>query len=133
MRAARRARRWVTGAVLLASWMAAPVPARTADPAPNCLEPLLHQPSATAAALLEIADRDGLWVFGTRLAGDMLVPSRVDYSYDLETLARSVTVHAQLRRPLPVPHQEGCAAYAVSATLDAAGRLIDSEAHVWCR
>lgn len=90
-------------------------------------------PHSVVATYLKAVDRGELRVFGHRLDRAMISPKRVDYAFELDSPIPVVRVYSELRQPMAVPNQKDCEVRAVSAILDDAGRIADSEAHIWRR
>ena len=95
------------------------------------IRPQFREPHEVVEIYLQAVDRGELVVFGRKLNKSMLVPVRDEYVYELKTVIPRVKVYSELKLPMPVPGQENCKLGGVSATLDAKGRIIDTQAHIW--
>ncbi|MCB1751647.1 MAG: hypothetical protein KDI74_07975 [Gammaproteobacteria bacterium] len=93
--------------------------------------PHFRAPQAVVEMFLQAVDRGELVVFDRRISKSMLVPIRIEYVYELKYPVPKVKVYSELREPMPVPGQENCRLRGISATLDAGGSIIETEAHVW--
>lgn len=91
------------------------------------------RPAYLVSSFLTAVDREGLAVFGMPLRRGALLPRRVEYVYDLQSRTATRRVYADLLPPLEVPGQQDCEVRGVSVTLSALGKIIESEAHVWCQ
>jgi len=97
----------------------------------DCIEPELHEPTKIVEIYLKAVNRGELKVFDNVLDESMLIPSRVEYIYELNSVDPIIRVYSKLKQPMPMPGQQGCKLRAVSSTLDGDGRIIETEAHVW--
>jgi hypothetical protein len=75
--------------------------------------------------------RGELVVFDRKLDKSMLKPVRVEYVYELNSTIPRVKVYSELKEPIPIPDHRNCTLRGVSATLDANGRIIETEVHIW--
>jgi hypothetical protein len=94
-------------------------------------EPKFLDPHAIVATYLKAVDRGELIVFDRRLDRSMVAPRRVEYVFEIDSRTPTVKVYADLLQPMAVPHDETCEVRAVSALLDASGKIVETEAHVW--
>jgi hypothetical protein len=90
-----------------------------------------HEPHEVVEIYFQAVERGELVVFDRKLSKSMLIPVSVEYVYDLKRATPSVKVYSELKQPMPVPGQESCKLRGVSAILDADGRIIETEAHIW--
>jgi hypothetical protein len=98
---------------------------------PAAGDPRFLDPHAVVATYLKAVDRGELTVFARKLDRSMVEPRRVEYAFELESRVPTLRVYAELRRPMAVPNQDDCEVRGVSASLDADGRIVETEAHVW--
>ena len=95
------------------------------------LKSQFHDPHEIVEIYFQAVDRGELVVFERKLNKSMLVPVSVEYVYELESAIPRVKVYSELKQPVPVPGQESCKLRGISAVLDADGRIIETEAHIW--
>ena len=95
------------------------------------IKPEFHEPQAVVELYLKAVARGELVVFDKMLTGSLLVPVSVEYVYDLDNAIPEIKVYSKLKQPMPVPGQRGCELRAVSAIIDAAGHIVETEAHIW--
>ena len=107
--------------------MAAHVPA----PPPDYPAHSFKTPHAVVAIFLAAVDRGELLFFDKPLTRKEIIPHRVEYIYDLDQPTPQIMVYSEFRQPKPVPGQTHCTATAISATLNAEGRIVDSTLHLW--
>ena len=74
-------------------------------------------------------DRNELKVFNITINKNNLIPTHVDYSYNLSNSVPVIKVHCQLKEPIPLPKQEGLFISSVTTIMEN-GSIIDSIAHV---
>lgn len=98
---------------------------------PGGIKPEFHEPQEVVELYLRAVDRGELIVFGRTLNKSMLVPVSVEYVYELNNAIPKIKVYSKLKQSMPVPGQQGCKLRAASATLDADGHVIQTEAHIW--
>jgi hypothetical protein len=103
-------------------------PRYLADPARKQIE----QPDALIQRYLVAVDRGELEVYGQRLKRSMLVPTRIEYVYDLSSRTTAIKIYSTLKEPLPVPGQRTGSIEAVSALMTD-GRIIGIESHIWMK
>ena len=94
------------------------------------IKPEFHEPQEVVELYLKAVGRGELVVFDRMLNKSMLVPVSVEYVYELNSLTPRIKVYSKLKQPIPVPGQKDCELRAVSATLDADGHIIATEAHI---
>jgi hypothetical protein len=94
-------------------------------------EPKFLDPHAIVATYLKAVDRGELIVFDHRLDRSMVAPRRVEYVFELDSRIPTVKVYSELLQPMAVPNDENCEVRAVSALLNADGKIVETEAHVW--
>ena len=87
-------------------------------------------PFDVVKVFLAAVDRGEVEVFGHILKRAMLIPLRVEYLYELDTLDVSVKIFATLSHPIAVPQLQGMNIFAVSAILDSQGDVTEVSAHV---
>lgn len=90
-----------------------------------------HEPDEVVEMYFQAVGRGELVVFDRKLNRSMLIPVRVEYVYELNSAIPRVKVYSELKEAMPVPGQENCELRGVSAILDADGRIIETEAHIW--
>ena len=90
-----------------------------------------HEPHKVVEIYFQAVGRGELTVFDRTLNKSMLTPVSVEYVYRLDSAIPRVKVYAELKQPIPVPGQESCKLRGVSAILDADGRIVETEAHIW--
>jgi hypothetical protein len=95
------------------------------------IRPQFHSPHEVVEIFLRAVGRGELVVFDRKLNESMLIPVSVEYVYELTSATPRVKVYSKLKQPMPVPGQESCKLRGVSAILDAEGRIIETEAHIW--
>lgn len=91
----------------------------------------VHEPKEIVEIYLKAVHRGELRVFDRVLDASMLIPSKVEYVYELDSLEPMLRVYSTLKQPMPVPGRQDCRVRAVSSTLDGDGHIVDTEAHVW--
>ena len=95
------------------------------------IEPQFREPREIVEMYFQAVDRGELVVFDRKLNKSMLRPISVEYVYELKSDTPRIKVYSELKQPIPMPGQESCKLRGVSAILDAAGRIIETEAHIW--
>ena len=90
-----------------------------------------HEPHEVIEIYLKAVSRGELMVFGQQLTKSMLTPIRVEYVYELTNAIPRIKVYSELKTPLPVPAQADCKIRGVSAILNADGRIVETQAHIW--
>jgi len=90
-----------------------------------------HEPHVVVEKYFQAVERGELVVFDRKLERSMLIPLEVEYVYKLNSSIPRVKVYSELKEPMPVPGQENYKLRGVSAILDADGRIIETEAHIW--
>ena len=90
-----------------------------------------HEPHEVIEIYFQAVGRGELVVFDRKLNKSMLIPVSVEYVYELSSATPRVKVYSKLKQPMLVPGQENCKIRGVSAILDADGRIIETEAHIW--
>jgi hypothetical protein len=98
------------------------------------LEPIksqFHEPHEVVEIYLQAVGRGELVVFDRKLDRSMLTPVRVIYVYDLDSAIPRIKVYSKLKESMPVPGQKNIKFRGVSVILDADGRIIETEAHIW--
>lgn len=98
---------------------------------PGRIKPGFHEPQAVVELYLKAVARGELVVFDKVLTGSLLVPVSVQYVYELDNAIPKIKVYSKLKQPMQVPGQLGCELRSVSAIIDAAGHIIETEAHIW--
>lgn len=91
------------------------------------------RPEEAVGRFLEAVDRGELTLFTAVLHRDDIVPTRVEFLYQLGSSLPTTIVHADLKQPMPVPAQPRLEIRAVSAELDFGGSIIETKAHVYAR
>ena len=104
------------------------VPRYLIDPARKQIE----QPDALIQHYLVAVDRGELEVYGQKLKRSMLVPTRIEYVYDLSSRTTAIKIYSTLKEPLPVPGQRTGSIEAVSALMTD-GHIIGIESHIWIK
>jgi len=94
--------------------------------------PRIEDPDSLVHRYLQAVDRGELEIFGQTLDRSMIVPTRVEYVYELSSRATRIKVHSNLKQPLPVPGQPDCRILGVSAVMED-GHIIETESHVWMK
>lgn len=97
----------------------------------NPARPKIEDPDNLVQHYLDAVDRGELIVFGRELDRSMIVPTRVEYVYDLATRKTLAKVFSNLKIPLPVPEHD-CRVVAVSAIMEE-GRIVEIESHIWIK
>lgn len=98
------------------------------------LEPIksqFHEPHEVVEIYFQAVGRGELVVFDQKLDRSMLTPVRVEYVYELDSAIPRIKVYSELKVSMPVPGQKNCKFRGVSVILDADGRIIETEAHIW--
>jgi hypothetical protein len=95
----------------------------------NPARPKIEDPDHLVQHFLDAVDRGELIVFGRALNRSMIVPTRVEYVYDLATRKTLAKVFSNLKVPLPVPERD-CKVVAVSVIM-AESRIVEIESHIW--
>ena len=90
-----------------------------------------HEPKKIVEIYLEAVKRGELKIFDRVLDESMLIPSKVEYVYELDSTRKTIRVYSKLKQPMPLPGRQDCKVRAVSSTLDGDGHIVDTEAHVW--
>jgi hypothetical protein len=113
-----------------------PAAVRASTPVPKHLInpsiPKIEDPDSVVHRYLEAVDRGELEIFGQKVDRAMIVPTRVEYAYDLSSRETQIRVHANLKEPLPVPGRLDCQILSVSASLED-GHITVIESHVWMK
>lgn len=92
-----------------------------------------ESPQKIVQDFLRAVDRGELVLFVYTLHRSYLIPRRVEYVYELDSPTPSVTVHCDLKEPLPVPGQPELEVRAISAELDPYGSIVVTRGHVYGR
>lgn len=92
--------------------------------------PSLEAPDTLVHRYLEAVDRGELKVFGHTLSRAMIVPVRVEYTYELSDRTTRIRIHSDLKAPLPLPGQPDFRVLEVSAVMED-GQITEIESHVW--
>lgn len=100
------------------------------DPAQDNIFPEFTKPYKVVHVFLEAVKRGELIVFEYTLMPDMIIPERVDYSYILNSPTPTITIYSSLIKPMVLPQFEGLVIHGVSASMDDAGVIIETKAHV---
>jgi hypothetical protein len=100
-------------------------------PIAGCQDSL--DPHAVVAIYLKAVDRGELTVLDRRFDRSMITPTRVEYAFGLDSPIPIVKVYSELRQTMAVPNQEDCEVRGVSAIIDAAGKIVETAAHIWQR
>lgn len=96
----------------------------------NLDRPEIEAPDPIVDRYLEAVDRGELAIFGKTLDRSMIVPTRIEYVYDLFSRTTRIKVYSNLKEPLAVPGQSNCRILGVSAAMDD-GHITEVESHVW--
>jgi hypothetical protein len=103
-------------------------------PVPNQLispdRPENEAPDTLVQRYLQAVDRRELAIFGKTLDRSMIVPTRIEYIYELSSRTMRSKVYSNLKQPLPVPGQGDCRILGVSAVLED-GHITEIESHIW--
>ena len=95
------------------------------------IKPQFHEPHEVVEIYFQAVGRGELVVFDRKLDKSMLIPVRVEYVYELDSAIPRIKVYSELKEFMPVPGQTNCKLRGVSVILDADGRIIETEAHIW--
>ena len=120
-------------AIGLAAVVAMPIHARVSEPNSNLVDAKLVEPHYVLGMFLEAVDRGELVIFGKTLDRSMIVPVRVEYAYDIDSVIPRIKVYSDLKKPIAVPKRRDCAVHAVSAVIGADGHITDTAAHIWMK
>ena len=89
------------------------------------------QPFEVVHVFMEAVKRGELIVFNNVLTPEMIVPEKVDYSFQLASpTAPVINIYSSLVKSMTLPELEGLEIQGVSATLDAEGNIVETRAHV---
>jgi hypothetical protein len=119
-------------AVSLGALLPAPVLARV-DMPPSAIhagQPVVEDPYRLVDVFLKAVERGELTVLGRALDRSMLIPTQVEYAFDLATGTTVLKIHADLREPLNLPGQPGYRIRCISAEIKGS-RITAVESHVW--
>ena len=94
-------------------------------------KPEFTDPREVVRIFLKAVDRGELMVFDQKLDRSRIIPVRVEYVYELDSLTSRMKVYSELKHPSPVPDHPDCRLRGVSAILDNYGHIIETVAHVW--
>lgn len=123
-------------ALLLCLCAAVPAGVQASTPVPKHLinpnVPRIEDPDSVVHRYLAAVDRGELEIFGQKVDRAMLVPTRVEYAYDLSSRETKIKIHANLKEPLPVPDRLDCQILSVSTGLEE-GHITVIESHVWIK
>jgi hypothetical protein len=109
----------------------APAAARVSEKPPGLVPAEFTEPRAVIGTYLKAVDRGELEVFDRKLDRSMIIPTRVEYVYDLESPTPQIKVHADIKQPMSVPDHGDCEIRGVTAILNRDGQIVETEAHVW--
>jgi hypothetical protein len=96
-------------------------------------DPAIRSPKQVVEIFLKAVDRGELILFVYTLNRSLLIPRRVEYDYELDSMVPTVTVYSELKEAIPVPDQPGLEVRDVSAILGRDGSIIETRAHVYGR
>lgn len=102
------------------------VPRQAIDPG----QPRIRDPYRVVDTFLQAVDRGELVVFGRTLSREMVLPTRIEYSYDLAGRSTDIRIHADLREPIVLSGGAGHRVRCISAAMKD-GHIVEVESHVW--
>jgi len=126
-------RRNLTVLALVLAVLAVPIVAHGAEHPKGEARPGFGEPHHILGAYLAAVDRSELQVFDQTLDRSMIVPTRVEFVYDLESATTVIQVYSRLKKPIRVPNREECEVRGVSAEMSADGHIVDTAAHIWIK
>lgn len=97
------------------------------------IRPEFQEPHKVIDVYYQAVDRGELIVFDRTLNKSMITPVSVEYVYRLNSAIPKVKVYSELKQPISVPGDENCELRGVSSILNANGRIVETEAHIWSK
>lgn len=95
--------------------------------------PVCDSPREAVQTFLKAVRREELTLFDYTVDSSMIKPTRVEYVYELGSAIPTVTIYAELKKPLDIPGQPHLEVRAVTAVLDFAGGIVSTKAHAYAR
>lgn len=81
---------------------------------------------------LEAVDRGELRSFGRKLERSEIMPTKVEYIYQIATGTMEIRVTSNLKEPMEIPGQAGIVVRSLCSVVDD-GRIVETESHVWTK
>lgn len=88
------------------------------------------QPHTAVEIFLKAVERGELVVFNQEITNSLLVPVRVEYIYELDSLIPKIEIYSKLKKPIEIPDNANFKVHGISAVIDLHGTIIEIKSHV---